>query len=634
MSSAPTPPTAEEHQFGAETSQLLDIVINSLYKDKEVFIRELVSNASDALEKVRYMHTLGTDVVNKDAPLHITITTDKDSNTLTIEDTGVGLNKEEMVRTLGTIARSGSKEFLAGAKAEGKTADIIGQFGVGFYSAFMVAHKVEVTSTPAALGEDGTPQTSHTWTSEGVGSYNIVESSNDDSERKRGTKIVMHLKDDCAEYLNAATVKAVLNKYSNFVPFEIHLDGEQVNTVQAVWAMDPSSIEKDTYDEFYRYIANAWDEPQYKLHFRVDVPIDIKALFFIGNMHTEKFGAERMKPGVNLYSKKVLIQGNSETLLPQWMRFVKGAVDSEDIPLQISREGIQDSALIKKISDVLTRRIIRMFQDEAKKNPEQYKTFWEEFGHFIKEGAVTDFERREDVSKLLRFETSSTMPGEISSLDEYISRMPVEQTKIYFLAAPSRELALASPYYEEFKREKVEVLFLYDLIDEFVMSNVGSYQTRDFVSAEKGGLELKTEGGRKSDEERAQEEENKAEEGAAHGEMATWVKETLDDRVLDVKVTTRLVDSPAIIVDHHSSSIQKMMKSLGEHSEASKQKLEINPNHVILKGMYNKRNSDPALSKLVAQQVFDNALVSAGILDDPRSMIPRVNDLLEKLLKE
>eukprot|EP00945_MAST-04E_sp_MAST-4E-sp1_P001770 g1770.t1 len=623
---------AEAFEFGAETSQLLDIVINSLYTDKEVFIRELVSNSSDALEKVRYMQRLGEEVHSNDAKLGVTITTDKDAKTITIEDSGVGLNKDEMVRTLGTIARSGSKEFLAGANADGKSADIIGQFGVGFYSAFMVAHKVEVVSTPAALGDDGKAQPSYKWTSEGVGSYNIEELG--ESDNARGTKIVMHLKEECEEFADPANVRGVLNKYSNFVPFQIDLNGEQVNTVQAIWAMEPSSVTEDQYNEFYKYIAGAWDEPQYKLHFRVDVPIDLKAVFFVGNMHSEKFGAARMDPGVNLYSKKVLIEGNSENLLPGWLRFVKGAVDSEDIPLQISREGIQDSALIKKIGNVLTRRILRLLKEESEKNPDQYKTFFEEFGHFLKEGAVTDFERRDDVSKLLRFETSSSLPGEVSSLDEYIGRMPVEQEKIYFLAAPTRELAMASPYYEEFQREKVEVLFLYDVIDEFVMSNVAEYQGRKFVSAETSGLELKTEGGRKTDEERKKDAATSEEETKIQAEMVDWMKTTLADTVMDVKVTTRLVDSPAIIVDHHSASIQKMMKNLGEKDTMSKQKLEINPNHPVTKGMFERRNDDPALAKLVAEQLFDNAMVAAGILDDPRSMIPRVNDLLEKVVRK
>lgn len=620
----------EAYQFEAETKQLLDIVINSLYTDKEVFVRELVSNASDALEKIRYLQNTNNEVAFNDSKLEIKISSDTESKTITIEDSGIGLGKDEMVKTLGTIARSGSKEFLAGAKADGKEVDIIGQFGVGFYSAFMVAKKVEVISTPAALGDNGEVQDAHKWVSEGAGSYSIEKV--DGKAEARGTKIIMHLRDDCHNYGDPNTVRGILSKYSNFVPFPISLNGDQVNTIQAIWAMDKSSLTEEQYTEFYRYIANAWDEPQYQLHFKVDVPLDLKALFFIGSTHTEKFGASRMDPGVNLYSKKVLIESNSENLLPQWMRFVKGAVDSEDIPLQISREGIQDSQLIKKISNVLTRRVIRMLQQEADKNAEQYNEFFEEFGHFIKEGVVTDFERRDDIAKLLRFETSSSTPGELmSSFDDYISRCTGEQSNIYYLSAPSRELALASPYYEEFKREKVEVVFLYDPIDEFVVSNLMQYEGRKLISAESGGIDLRSDGGRATDEERGESDKSDENSDQIHKEMADWMQETLSEQVRDVQVTTRLKDSPAIIVDHESATIQRMMKQLGEKQPLAKQKLELNPLHPISKGMFELRNTDPKLARLVAEQVFDNAIVAAGVMEDPRAMLPRINELLVAL---
>jgi len=623
----------EAYQFEAETKQLLDIVINSLYTDKEVFVRELVSNASDALEKVRYLQNTNNNVALNDSKLEIKITTDEEKKTITIEDSGVGLAKEEMVKTLGTIARSGSKEFLAGAKADGKEVDIIGQFGVGFYSAFMVANKVEVVSTPAALDDDGQIQSAHKWISEGAGSYSIEKV--DGTPETRGTKIIMHLRDDCHSYGEPATVRNILSKYSNFVPFPIALNGDQVNTIQAIWAMDKSSLTEEQYTEFYRYIANAWDEPQYQLHFKVDVPLDLKALFFIGTTHTEKFGAARMDPGVNLYSRKVLIEGNSENLLPQWMRFVKGAVDSEDIPLQISREGIQDSQLVKKISNVLTRRVIRMLQQEADKDATKYNEFFEEFGHFIKEGVVTDFDRRDDIAKLLRFETSSTASGEMmSSLDDYISRCTGEQSNIYYLAAPTRKLALASPYYEEFKREKVEVVFLYDPIDEFVVSNLMQYEGRKLISAESSGIDLRTDGGRATKEERGDTDEKNENDDKINKEMADWVKETLSEQVRDVQVTTRLKDSPAIIVDHESATIQRMMKQLGEQQTIAKQKLELNALHPINVGMFELRNSDPKLARLIAEQVFDNATVAAGVMEDPRAMLPRINELLEAVTKK
>lgn len=318
---------------------------------------------------------------------------------------------------------------------------IIGKFGVGFYSAFMVAEKVEVFSQSASGGE------SHVWSSDGSGSYEVAAASG----VSRGSKIVIHLKDSCKDYATAARVEAIIRRYSNFVSFPIVLNGETVNTVQALWTKSESEVTEEEYTEFYKFIANAFDEPAYRIIFKADAPIELKTLFFIGSSHSEKFGYARLEPGVSLYSRKVLIERNSPDILPDWLRFVRGVVDSEDLPLSLSREKMQDSRLILKIKDVLTRRIIRFLEQQSTKEPEKFEKFFQEFGQFIKEGICTDFQNKNSLAKLLRYESSQLDAGKLTTLDEYISRASPEQNELYYLCAPSRAIAEASPYFEAFK---------------------------------------------------------------------------------------------------------------------------------------------------------------------------------------
>lgn len=358
--------TAEKREFQAETRQLLDIVTNSIYTDKEVFIRELISNASDALEKVRHLQAVGESIVDPELQPKIQISTDESKNTLTISDSGVGMTKEEMIQNLGTIARSGSKAFLEQLGNDETTTNaatgIIGKFGVGFYSAFMVGSKIDVYSR-SALSSD---QPTHVWRSDGTGSYEIATSTD---HEERGSKIVIHLKDSCKEFASPKRIESIIRQYSNFVAFPIVMNGEPVNTIQALWTMDQSEITDEQYTEFYRFIANAFDEPMYRLSFKADAPIELKTLFFIGTSHMEKHGYARLQPGVSLYSRKVLIERNSKDILPEWMRFVRGVVDSEDLPLSLSRESMQDTRMLAKIKDVLTRKILRYLDDQVSRIP-------------------------------------------------------------------------------------------------------------------------------------------------------------------------------------------------------------------------------------------------------------------------
>lgn len=638
----PAPEDVKKYEFQAETRKLLDIVTHSIYTDKEVFLRELISNAADSLEKFRYLQATGQAASADESPLEISISVDTANNILTISDNGVGMSKDELISNLGTIARSGSKQFVEKLKNAGSSREsesIIGQFGVGFYSSFMVSDTVSVESLSAENSESG----GNTWSSDGSGNFTVSPAS----EAKRGSKISLHLKDSCKEYADPKRIKEIIKKYSNFVSFPIKVDDIEVNTVSAIWTQDKNSVTETQYNDFYKYVANAFDKPKYTLHFKTDAPIDLKALLFFPMLHSEKFGMGRMEPGVNLYSRKIVIENKPKDLLPQWLRFMKGVVDSEDLPLSIAREKAQDTLLLKKINDVLTRKIIRFLGEKQKREPEKYTEWYKEFNMFLKEGICMDQQYQDQLSKLLMFETSVGMEGDLITLDEYASRCPPEQKNIYYLIAPDRRTAFASPYYETFKKHNKEVLFLYNSIDDFVMSNLKSYNGRALKSAEDASIKLDEE---LSEEEKKEVEESKDKEdgeksdssGASLSEEDTtkfcdWLKTTLGTRVREVKVTHRLSESPAIITDHESGAVRRMMKmvdqaNLGAASTLPPQILHINPKHPIIVRLATAKDSNPNLAGMVAEQVLDNALVAAGLLDDVRGMVPRLNDIISQAL--
>ena len=614
---------AKKHEFKAEIQQLLDIVINSLYTDKEIFIRELVSNAADALEKLRFQQASGATVHDPDLELAVSITTDEKEQTISIADTGIGMTADELVENLGTIAHSGSKAFvqqLAEAKEKGDQPDanLIGQFGVGFYSAFMVGDKVTVETRsfdPEAQG--------CRWVSEGAGSYEI-ESVKDDLPR--GTKITVQLKKDQKTFAEAATVKGIVKRYSSFVPFPINVNGEHENTVEAIWARDARGIKADEYEEFYKLIGHDSDGPMYRLHFSADAPLAIRSLLFVPKRNFEMPGMPRAETQVHLYCRKVLIDPEPKELLPEWMRFVKGVVDSEDLPLNISRESMQDSALMAKLKKVLSKRFIKMLTEKAKKDAEEYDGFFVQFGRFIKEGVASDFDNKEALGKLLRFESSVTDAGKTTSLADYVSRMPEEQTEIYYITAPNREAAEASPYFEAFKVKSQEVLFFYDAWDEFVADHLMEFDGKKLVAAEKAEVEVDAPA---KDGERLSDEDGEA--------LAKWIKEKLGDDVNEVRISKRLVDSPAVIVDGDkfmTASMRRMMKSMNPDGGGLPEKydLEINPGHNMIVLLNQQRADNSDLAGKVAEQIYDNCRAAAGLLEDPRAMINRMNELLEQAL--
>lgn len=603
--------TPEKHEFQAEIAQLLNIVIHSLYTDKEIFIRELISNAADASEKLKFLQTSGAEIFEPDRALTIAVSTDDTAHTITIADAGIGMTRAELIENLGTIAHSGSKAFLQQLKENAGNPNIIGQFGVGFYSAFMVATKVTVYTRSHQPGETG-----WIWSSDGVSNYELEAAS----DLPRGTKIVIQLKEEDKEYATAYRVESIIRRYSNFVGFPIELNGKAVNTINAIWTRNKSEVTDSEYEEFYKFIGHDIDAPLYRLHFSADAPLAIRALLFVPKRSLEKLGMPKTESEVHLYCRKILIASKAKGLLPEWLRFLKGIVDSEDLPLNISRETMQDSALLQKLNKVLTSRFLKMLEDEAKSDADKYLGFYKEFGHFLKEGIVADFAHRDALAKLLRYESSNTETA--GSLTDYVSRLPEDQKEIYYLAAANRAACLASPYYEGLKAKGREVLFLYDPWDEFVMDHLGEFDGKKLVAAEKAEITL-DEGEKKLDDD-------------TERLLRNFIKETLGDKVDEVRASKRLVDSPAVLTEgdaNLTSSMRRVLKNLNR-DEASpfKQNLEVNPNHPLLVGLEQIREAQPEIAKLVAEQIYDNALISAGLLEDPQAMLKRVNALMEKLV--
>lgn len=612
---------SERHHFQAEISQLLDIVIHSLYTDREIFIRELVSNAADACEKIRFLQIAGTPVFQPDVAPAISVATDDKAGTITISDTGIGMTHGELVENLGTIAHSGTKAFLKQlAENQRPDARLIGQFGVGFYSAFMVASKVVVLSRSHQPDEQG-----WRWTSENAGGFEIEPAA----DVPRGTKVVVHLKDDAKEFARAEDVRRILERYSSFIQFPIELNGSRLNTIQAIWARNKSEIPDADYNAFYQYVGHDHEDPLLRLHFTADAPLAIQALLFVPKSNWENLGLGRTEPGVNLYCRKVLIQDHAPNLLPEWLRFLKGVVDSEDLPLNISRETMQDSALMEKIGKVLAGRFLKFLEETAGKDAALYESFYAQYARFLKEGVATDFAHREPLARLLRYESSAQPKGTLTALADYVKRMPDGQEDIYYLLAPSREAAESSPYFEVFQSRGYEVLFLEDPIDEFVMEHLHEFDKKPLRAAEKADLAVA----------------DPLIAGVAAGlsdfdaeALAGWLKETLSDRVGAVRPSKRLVNSPAVVIDADrmmTTGMRRILKAMQKDKETlpdARQDLEINPRHPVIVGLQKMRGSDAALAATVAQQLLDNALVAAGLLEDPRAMVARLNQLLERVL--
>ncbi|MCH7225080.1 molecular chaperone HtpG [Haloferula sp. A504] len=609
--------TAEKHVFQAEIQQLLDLVVHSLYTDREIFLRELISNASDAMEKLRHVEATEKDVHDAGLPLQVEIIADKEAGTLTIQDHGIGMTHDELVENLGTIAHSGTKAFLQAMKDSGKSPEtMIGQFGVGFYSAFMVADEVKVFTRSWRKDGEGL-----VWTSDGTSGYEIEPAEG----VARGTKIVLKLKEDQKEYAEEYRVKHLVETYSNFVGFPVMIDGKRVNEVEALWLKNKSEISDDEYKEFYKFQAKAFDEPQYRLHFSADAPLEINALVFVPSENPENMGFGKVDPGVALYCKKVLIDPEPKGLLPDWMRFLKGVIDSADLPLNISRETMQDSALVRKIGTVISKRVLKMFDKEADADPEKWRAFYKKFDRFFKEGVATDFANKEALAKLLRFETSMTEAGEVAGLKDYLSRAKDGQEEIYYIVGNSRDQIEASPYLEAFKTRGLEVIYFTDAVDEYVADSLAEFDGKKLRSITKGGVDL--------DDAEVEGEALSEEETTA---LCEFLKTEFGDKVTKVGAGKRLVDSPVVALvpeDAMTPQMRQMMKAMDENfSDEVKVELEINPRHELIKRLASAKDDNADLAKMVAGQLLDNALMAAGLLEDARDTVRRMNELMAKAL--
>ena len=607
---------SETKEFHAEVRQLLDIVIHSLYTDREIFIRELISNASDALEKLRMTQLTENKVFEGDLPIEVNITTDETAKTITIADYGIGMTRDELSENLGTIAHSGTKAFLEKSK-DGAKPDVIGQFGVGFYSAYMVAERVEVFTR--SWQEEGEHLR---WESDGASGYTIDEVEG----QKRGSRVVVHLKEEHEEFAKTERVRGIVERYSNFVGFPVHLNGERVNTVDALWLRSKKEITEEQYKEFYQFTAHAMDNPRYTMHFSADAPLAINALLFVPEENAERMGLGAQPPGVALYCRKVLIDSQPEGLLPEWLRFLRGVVDSEDLPLNISRESMQDTALVRKLNEVITKRFLKFLVKQSGDSPAEYRKFYERFSRFLKEGIVASPVHQELLAGLLRFESSMTDSEEVTSLDGYLDRIKEGQEEIYFLVGSTRAVLEKGPYFEGFRARGLEVAFFTEAVDDYVLEGLREYKGKKLVAANRAGIELEDLPEEKGEESLSDEET----EG-----LISWVNPVLESRVARVDAGKRLVNHPMVALlpeDAPNAQMRAMMEAMGQGAPEMKAKLEINPRHPLIRQLAAIQENQRDLASKVAAQLTDHALLAAGMEVNTAEIAEGMTDLLGELL--
>ncbi len=617
--------------FQAEVKQLLHLMIHSLYSNKEIFLRELISNASDAADKLRFEALSDAALFENDSELKISVAYDKATRTLTIADNGIGMNRQEVIDNIGTIAKSGTREFFSQLSGDQKKdAALIGQFGVGFYSAFIVADKVTLTTRRAGL----TAEHGVRWESAGAGDYTLetVEKAT------RGTEIVLHLKEGEDEFLSDWKIKSTIRKYSDHITLPIVMkksewkDGaevptdedETVNKASALWARSKSDISDDEYNEFYKHVAHDFEPPLAWTHSRVEGKQEyISLLYLPAKAQFDLYDRER-RHGIKLYVKRVFIMDDAEQLMPQYLRFVRGVIDSSDLPLNVSREILQHSKDIDAMKAGSVKKVLGLLEDMAENEPEKYAGFWKEFGRVMKEGPAEDFANKEKIAGLLRFASTQADTEEQSvSLKDYIARMKDGQEKIYYVTADTFAAAKNSPHLEIFRKKGIEVLLLSDRVDEWLLSSLNAFDGKDLQSVAKGDLDLG-----KLEDEAEKEEQKKAED--EFKPLTERIQGVLGDKVKEVRVTHRLTDSPACLVAgafDMSGNLERLLKAAGQQAPSNKPTLEINPTH----GLVNKLKAQADDSQFAdwANLLFDQALLAeGGQLEDPASFVKRLNGLL------
>lgn len=614
-----TSETAQQFSFKAETKQLLNILIHSLYKDREVFLRELLSNASDALNRLRFEMVTNRKILDPDRELSIHIRVDKETRMLIIQDTGIGMTRNEMIENLGTIAQSGARKFLDATRDQKvDVAQVIGQFGVGFYSVFMVAEWVRVTSRSFDPEAEAV-----SWYATGDDNYRIEHAE----MNERGTRIEIKLKEDAAEFAEEFRLKNIIHKHSDYIGFPIFIgEGkEAVNKQISLWRTSRQELTEEQYKEFYRQTTLDFEDPLMHVHMVTDAPVQLYALLYIPAKLERGVFSLRKDDGLKLYTRNILIDEYNKDLLPDYLRFVQGVVDSEDLPLNVSRETVQASGLMQRLRKVLTNQVIKELENLARNDTETYEKFWREFGVYLKQGIASSPSDAETITPLLRFKTNLT-PETWSSLDQYVSRLPDGQKVIYYIVGEDSKSILRSPHLDYFHSQGTEVLLLTDPMDSFML--MGLHKFRDY--------ELKNVAQAEVDVTRKPKDEP-GEEKIADADFQSLVelfRKILGDRVVDVRASNRLFQSVARLADADANAnpeLQRVYKYLGREYEIPKKVLELNPSHAILKNLL-KLESGSDLQNIVIEQIYDSALLVEGIHPDPSSMAPRVQQIIEAAL--
>ena len=621
----------ETLSFQAEVKQLLQLMIHSLYSNKEIAVRELISNASDAADKLRFEALKKNDLYEKDSDLKIWVDFDKDKKTITISDNGIGMSRDDIIKNIGTIAKSGTKEFLKKLSGDqAKDANLIGQFGVGFYSAFIISDEVTLESRKAGA------KNGSRWVSKGDGEFSLESID----KKSRGTSVILSLKKDAEEFLDEYRLKEIIKKYSDHITLPIVMkkfefkDGksirteedEVVNDASAIWARNKKDIKPKEYEEFYKNLTYDQEPPLSVFHNRVEGNQEYISLLFIPRKAPFDLYDRDKAQGVKLYAKRIFIMEANEKLIPQYLRFMKGVIDSSDLPLNVSREILQDSKALESIRSGTVKKTLTALEEMAKKKPDDFKKFWSEFGLVLKEGPAEDFANREKIAGLLRFASSfDESDAQSVSLADYISRMKPEQEVIYFITADSFLAAKNSPHLEIFKKKKIEVLLLGDRVDEWLMSNLPEVSGKKFQSIAKGDLDL----GKLEDESEKVAKKDIEEKSKTLVEKIT---KSLGDKIKEVKVTHRLTDSPACLVvgeNDISGNLERILKAAGQNTPDIKPVLEINPEHALIKKL--SAEKDGKAFDEYSSVVFDQALISeGGQLEDPVGFVKRINELLVK----
>ena len=615
--------------FQTEVKQLLHLMIHSLYSNREIFLRELISNASDACDKLRFEALHNDALFENESDLNIRVAYDKEARTLTVSDNGIGMSRDEVIDNLGTIAKSGTSEFFSQLTGDQqKDAHLIGQFGVGFYSAFIVADKVTVLTRRA--GENASQGVR--WESDGGGEFSIEMVEKD----SRGTEITLHLREGQDDLLGGHKLRDIIRKYSNHIVQPILMkkeewkddksvitdEDETVNQASALWTRSKNEISEEQYKEFYKHVGHDFDDPLAWTHARVEGRQEYTQLLYIPQHAPFDMWDRNARHGIKLYVRRVFIMDDAEQLMPLYLRFVRGVVDSADLPLNVSREILQESKDIEAIRKGCTSKVLGLLADLAEKDPEKYAGFWSEFGKVLKEGIGEDFANKDKIASLLRFaSTQADTTDEIVSLQDYIGRMKEGQEKIYYVTAETFNAAKNSPHLEVFRKKGIEVLLLSDRVDEWMVSHLTEFDGKELVSVAKGGLDL----GKLEDETEKQEQEKEADE---FKDLTGRIKDSLEDKVKEVRVTHRLTDSPACLVaDEHdmSGNLARLLKAAGQNAPTSQPILEINPKHPVVLRM---KGEETRFGEWAAV-LFDQALLAeGGQLDDPASFVKRMNQLM------